>query len=134
MLCYCTICRKTAGGGGYAINLHGWASTLEVSGEAQISVYRARLDDGTLSPAERRFCSQCGSSLWVWDPRWPELMHPFASAVDSPLPAAPSRTRIMLAYKPDWLPVDADPVDRCHDEYPDTSLEDWHREQGLWEG
>jgi hypothetical protein len=40
----------------------------------------------------------------------------------------------MLAYKPDWLPVDADPVDRCHDEYPDTSLEDWHREQGLWEG
>ncbi len=30
--CYCSICRKTAGGGGYAINLGADASTLEVEG------------------------------------------------------------------------------------------------------
>ncbi len=29
MLCYCSICRKTAGGGGYAINLGAWKGTLE---------------------------------------------------------------------------------------------------------
>ncbi len=33
MHCYCTICRKTAGGGGYAINLGGDASTMNVSGK-----------------------------------------------------------------------------------------------------
>jgi hypothetical protein len=28
MRCYCSICRKTAGGGGYAINIMGDAATL----------------------------------------------------------------------------------------------------------
>jgi hypothetical protein len=28
--CYCSICRKTAGGGGYAINLGADANTLEI--------------------------------------------------------------------------------------------------------
>ena len=31
-LCYCTICCKTAGGGGYAINLSAVSSTLKVEG------------------------------------------------------------------------------------------------------
>lgn len=30
--CYCSICRKTQGGGGYAINLGGDATTLKVRG------------------------------------------------------------------------------------------------------
>jgi hypothetical protein len=34
MQCYCSICRKTAGGGGYAINIMGQAATLQVSGAA----------------------------------------------------------------------------------------------------
>ena len=42
--CYCSICRKTAGGGGYAINL-GAASTLEVEGRENLSVYHAKLYD-----------------------------------------------------------------------------------------
>jgi len=72
-LCYCSICRKTAGSGGYGINLGGEAASLHVVGEAHITVYRALLpepDSGELteSPAERRFCRHCGSALWVWDP------------------------------------------------------------------
>ena len=43
--CYCSICRKTAGGGGYAINLGANANTLEVEGGENLSVYNARLDD-----------------------------------------------------------------------------------------
>ena len=33
-LCYCSICRKTAGGGGYAINLGATHGTLAVCGLA----------------------------------------------------------------------------------------------------
>src|ERR1700756_4443607 len=32
--CYCSICRKSAGGGGYAINIMGLADTLKVKGSA----------------------------------------------------------------------------------------------------
>ena len=43
-LCYCSICRKTAGGGGFAINLGGIAQSLCVRGESFISIYRALVD------------------------------------------------------------------------------------------
>ena len=43
--CYCSICRKTAGGGGYVINLGADANTLEVEGEEHVSVYTARAQD-----------------------------------------------------------------------------------------
>ena len=42
MQCYCAVCRKTDGGGGYAINLAGDADTLEVTGRRNMTVYRAR--------------------------------------------------------------------------------------------
>src|ERR1041385_5837230 len=56
MWCYCSICRKTAGGGGYAINIMGEADTLEVKGKTK--VYRATRGGG-----ERHFCPRCGSAL-----------------------------------------------------------------------
>jgi hypothetical protein len=129
-LCYCGICRKTAGGGGYAINLGGDATSLVVQGEEDITVYRARMtnDDGQMleSPAERRFCRRCGSALWVWDPRWPELIHPFASAIDGELPAAPERTHLMLASKANWVPLLTGPDDKQFEAYPDESIAEWH--------
>src|SRR5690606_35823306 len=66
MRCYCSICRKTAGGGGYAINLGADRRSLEVTGEEHLSVYRARLADGSLSGGERNFCRLCGSALWLF--------------------------------------------------------------------
>lgn len=134
MHCYCSICRKVAGGGGFAINLHAEADSLEVVGREHITVYRAYVDHPeriTRSESERRFCSHCGSMLWVWDPRWPELIHPFASAIDSDLTAAPARDHIMLDDKPAWVPVPDSPGDRHFDEYPDASLVEWHRRHGL---
>ncbi len=130
MRCYCSICRKTGGGGGYAVNLGAKTETLKVTGASEIAVFHATIG-GTESPAERRFCKSCGSALWVWDPRWPELVHPFASAIDTPLPAPPEHVHIMLASKPDWVPVDAAPGDARFDEYPDEALADWHRRHGL---
>ena len=130
MRCYCSICRKTGGGGGYAINLGARADTLAITGERDIGVFRAVID-GVESEAERRFCRKCGSALWVWDPRWPDLLHPFASAVDTPLPTAPESAHILVGSKAGWVRVDNRPEDRTFDGYPDESLEDWHRARGL---
>jgi len=133
-LCYCSICRKTAGGGGFAINLGGVADSLRVTGEQHVQVYRALLDadDGPQpSPAERRFCRICGSALWVWDPRWPELIHPFASAIDTPLPATPERVHLMLGSKAPWVEVTAGPDDQTYAEYPLESIAEWHRRRSL---
>ena len=137
-LCYCSICRKTAGGGGYAINLSGDFSTLQVEGAEAVSVYRPWVVDPPSgerrqSLMERSFCSRCGSALWVWDPRWPELVHPFASAIDSPLPLPPEHTHLMLGSKAAWVPVHADPQDRRFEAFPDESIAGWHRRLGLEE-
>lgn len=69
--CYCSICRKTQGGGGYAINLGGDAESLKVRGRKHIAIYHARLKDegdkrAHSSTAERHFCSVCGSGLWLF--------------------------------------------------------------------
>jgi hypothetical protein len=135
-LCYCTICRKTAGGGGYAINLSGVTSSLSVEGREALSVYRARIEDeaGHLhtSSGERNFCRHCATALWLYDPTWPDLVHPFASAIDTGLPVPPARTHILLRYKADWVVPDIGPDDLAFDGYPDESIEDWHRRHGAW--
>jgi hypothetical protein len=133
--CYCTICRKTAGGGGYAINLSADAASLEVEGEENITVYRSAKNDREsyeadgLGRSRRHFCSRCGSALWVHNPTWPDLIHPFASAIDSDLPKAPETYAIMTEHAVPWaeIPEAATNFDR----YPDIGIEDWHKERGL---
>jgi hypothetical protein len=132
MRCYCSICRKTAGAGGYAINLAGDHRTLKVTGRKNISVYRAlMLDEDTgkrqRSSARRHFCRRCGSPLWLWDPSWPDLVHPHASAIDTDLPVPPEHTHIMLGSRASWIEVDPKRGDREFDEYPEESIADWHR-------
>ncbi len=132
-LCYCSICRKTAGSGGFAINLGAEAATLKVEGGEHVGVFHAVLHDegGVRSPGERRFCGLCGSPLWVWDPRWPELLHPHASAIDTALPVPPERTHLMLASKAPWVVPQVGPKDQTFDGYPEESLAQWHRRLGL---
>lgn len=129
-LCYCSICRKTAGTGGFAINLGARAETLKVQGEAHIRAYHAVMEDGSRSSAERRFCGECGTALWLWSPDWPELLHPHAGAIDTPLPIPPERTHLLLDSKPDWVMLNPAPQDRCFDHFPDESLDEWHRRLG----
>lgn len=135
MHCYCSICRKTAGGGGYAINLGARADSLEVEGREHLAVYRARIedDDGSVrtSSGQRHFCKHCGSALWLYDPAWPDLVHPNASAIDTPLPEAPERVHVLLDSKANWVPVPEGPREHRFEHYPDESLEDWHRRHDL---
>ena len=134
MYCYCSICRKTAGGGGAAINLGGEAETLSVTGKRHLRVYRARLEDGDESPAERRFCGRCGSALWVWDPRWPgtdpslRVGHRLRRCRRRPSAATSCSTS-----RPAGSGVPSGKRDPHFPEYPDQSLEDWHRSRGLLE-
>ena len=134
-LCYCSICRKTAGGGGYAINLGGDYASLDVQGSEHISTYQAKMTDeigqDEVSPAQRNFCKTCASALWVWDPRWPELVHPFASAIDSELPVPPERTHLMLDSKPEWVDVCLGDNDQQFPGYPQESIAQWHERLGV---
>ena len=136
MRCYCSICRKTAGTGGFAINLGASTRSMKVRGRRQLRIYRALLPDASgpgrhPSSARRYFCARCGSALWLWDPTWPELVHPHAGAIDTPLPVPPEHTHLMLAFKAPWVEVEAKPGDKRFDGYPEESLADWHARHRL---
>jgi len=135
MRCYCSICRKTAGGGGYAVNIMGDADSLKVRGGSHVGVYQARIATGSKRrsryPARRHFCVKCASALWIADPRWPEWVYPFASAIDTPLPKPPEDVELMLNYAAPWADVPTGPGHTHFAEYPEDSIIDWHRKRGL---
>ena len=134
--CYCSICRKTQGGGGYAINLSGDARSMKVRGRKHISIYHAKMRSSggrrtRTSSAERHFCNHCGSALWLFSPEWPELIHPFASAIDSELPVPPEHTHLLLDSKASWVQVDKRKGDKTFAGYPEESIAQWHERLGL---
>ena len=131
MRCYCSVCRKTAGSGGYAVNIMAEVKKMKVKGRKHLSVYRAKID-GKLSEGRRYFCSRCGSALWAWDPRWATWVYPFASAIDTPLPRPPEIQHIMLGSKANW--VEAPPSTERHKRfsgYPKEAIIDWHKRRRL---
>ncbi|MBZ9767841.1 MULTISPECIES: GFA family protein [unclassified Mesorhizobium] len=137
MLCYCSICRKQQGGGGFAINLGADYETLDIRGKRSLGVYRAEIEDDEhphceVSTGERNFCRKCGAALWLYDPTWPELVHPFASAIDSDLPAPPEKVHLMLKYKANWVEPVVGKNDKVFDVYPEESIADWHKRTGMW--
>ena len=132
--CYCNACRKPAGTGGFSINLGATAASMTVEGNEHVAVYRPQhVDehDGKTSPQERHFCKHCGTALWIRDPRWPDLVHPHAGAVDTPLPKPPETVHLMLDFKPDWVEVPEGDEHRRFARYPDESLAAWHARHRL---
>lgn len=128
--CYCSICRKTAGSGGFGINLGARTETLRIEGEAHIHCYNPSTGEtgtGATAGSGRRFCGRCGSPLWNFDERWPDLVHPHAGAVDSDLPEPTERTHIMLDSAANWVQPDIRDQDLQFANYPDESLADWHQ-------
>jgi hypothetical protein len=136
MRCYCSICRKTGGGGGYMINTLARADTLEVEGREHTKIYRATLERGgrrVQSTSQRHFCGECGTHLWSFTPEWSALIHPVASAVDTPVDSPPKSTHIFVDSKPSWVQIEGKEGDPRFTEYPDHSLEQWHRDHGLYQ-
>ena len=67
----------------------------------------------------------------MWDPRWPELVHPLASAIDTPLPLPPERTHLLVDSKAPWVEVRADRRDKRFPGFPEESIAQWHERLGL---
>jgi hypothetical protein len=129
--CYCSICRKAGGAGGFAINLLADNRTMKISGQDQVAEYRA-LIGGVRSQHRRYFCQVCGSHLWAWNEAWPDLVHPLASVIDTPLPRPEHFVDIMLDSAAPWVePHAGDHIERFA-EYPAQSIEAWHKRHGLW--
>jgi len=133
--CYCSICRKTAGAGGYATNIGALNDTLRVRGRQHIAIYHAVMREpgkrARRSPMERHFCTKCGSALWIRNPDEPERVYPFASAVDTPLPRPPEIVEAELDSAASWVDV---PSGKGHvhcAQWPEETLAQWHRRHGL---
>jgi hypothetical protein len=136
MRCYCSICRKTAGTGGYAINIGAATRTMKVRGKRHLRIYRAQMPDdhggGTHpSSARRYFCARCGTALWVWDSSWPEHVYPHAGAIDTPLPRPPERVHCFVGSKAPWVEIEGGADDPRFDQYPSMSLAQWHDAKGF---
>ena len=113
-----------------------WRVCREHATAQAVGVFRAEIEDGKgqceTSTGERNFCTKCGTALWLYDPGWPELVHPFASAIDTRLPSPPSKVHLMLKFKAPWVKPDVGRGDKKSQLYPKQSLEEWHRQRGLW--
>jgi hypothetical protein len=136
-LCVCSICRKVGGVGG-SINLGAHADTLKVEGKEYLSVYKAVLkpivpgEHVEERSSERNFCSKCSSMLWLYDPTWPELLHPFASAIDSPELERPDYLVVVkMNSKPDYIRLPEGKKELFED-YGPESIEEWHKSSGKY--
>ena len=132
MYCYCSICRKTTGGA-FGVNIMGQRESLHVSGRRHLRSYHALIREpgrrARRSRAERWFCRECGTHLYVLDDRWPEGVWPNAGAIDTALPEPPEIVHILLRSKPRWVPVfGAGPQ---HGGFPPLSIAAWHEKHGL---
>jgi hypothetical protein len=125
--CYCARCRKTAGGTGAAANVLAQASTLRVEGVEAITEFAA--PDATRT----RFCSVCGSALYLTLDAAPDHVYPFASAIDTPLPEPPERVHVFTGEAPAWARPPASPDDFGVERNTRESIDAWHRRHGLRE-
>lgn len=86
--------------------------------------------------SDRSFCKICSTMLWLWDKHWPELIHPFASAIDyttdkdgkeGQLPSPDEMVCIMESSKPEWVRW-PEGKKKVFDKYAEQSIADWHKE------
>jgi len=125
--CYCARCRKTAGSTGAAANVLAQASTLRVEGAHALTEFAA--PDTTRT----RFCSRCGSALYLTIDAAPDFVYPFASAIDTPLPEPPERVHVFVAEAPGWARPPSSPHDLSVERNTRESIDGWHRRHGLAE-
>ena len=80
-VCYCEICRKTAGAGGFRDQpqrrlRHARGRGPRTHHDLPREGSRRRIRrDAHRAAGNATSCSICGSMLWLWAPDWPELIH-----------------------------------------------------------
>ena len=123
--CYCARCRKTAGGTGAAANVLAQSSTLRVEGVEHLTEFAAA------DTTRTRFCSRCGSAMYLTIDAAPDFVYPFASAVDTPLPEPPERVHVFTSEAPAWARPPSGRDDLTVERNTNESIEGWHRRKGL---
>ncbi|KAF8311401.1 hypothetical protein DL93DRAFT_1484603 [Clavulina sp. PMI_390] len=140
-LCMCSMCRKCGGYGG-SVNLGAYAESLKIEGEEHIKKYQAVKYDENGKPdgrhnSQRSFCGNCSTMLWLFDDQWPELIHPFASAIDtklvdpSKLPTPQPFVVVRLDSKPEYVRL-PEGEKELYQVYGPLSLEEWHKAAGAF--
>ncbi len=122
MWCYCSRCRKTCGSPSVPFMMGRREDFSLTRGEEQIRVYEV----GT---GRRFFCGICGTSLHLFDSRWPESCWITAAAVDTPLPTDQRYVHIYVGSKVSWFPIHT-PGPQFEGDAPGKT-DDYHREWGL---
>ncbi len=94
--CHCTMCRRAHGAA-----IVTWVGVVTeqftlVRGDAELRWYRSS------PPAERGFCSRCGSTLFFRSERWPGEVHVVLANLDDPLPLAP-QAHVFWGDHVEWL-------------------------------
>jgi hypothetical protein len=69
--------------------------------------------------------------LWLFDPSWPELIHPFASCVDTELTPPEEMLCVKADSKPAWVRW-PEGKKQIHENYGDDSIEGWHKKHNLY--
>ena len=123
--CYCARCRKTAGGTGAAANVLAQSSTLRVEGAEHLTEFAAA------DTTRTRFCSRCGSAMYLTIDAAPDFVYPFASAIDTPLPEPPERVHVFTSEAPAWARPSSGRDDLTVERNTNESIEGWHRRKGL---
>jgi hypothetical protein len=123
-LCSCRRCRKTAGSIGAAANVLADAPSLEVTGEP--TRYEHPVEPLVLS-----FCGTCGSPLFLEIPPFPQWVYPFASAIDTTLPAPPHFVHVRTTERPSWSPTIGTADDEHFETNTEESMAEWHRRLGI---
>jgi hypothetical protein len=112
-------------------------------GNEFVKIYQARIlstteneksDDTTvtLSNHKRHFCCECGSYLWAYDDRYPQWIYPFASCIDTALPKVDEQVHMMIDFKLDHVDIPTGEHVRVYNRYPELSIEQWHKDRGLY--
>jgi hypothetical protein len=87
--------------------------------------------DQRVATSERNFCGKCGTMLWLYDETWPELLHPFAGCIDTPLPKPQKMVIVCNSSKPDYVPLPGCEKE-VNDVYGPHTLEEWHKVNGVY--
>lgn len=136
-ICYCTRCRKLAGGTGGLAHIAGDAKTLRVDREEFLTRYvqagKPRGEGKAPLVFHQYGCSRCFCHLYSECLEWEKWVYVTASAIDTSLPVPPEYQHVALAEKPDWVALPTGPEHSFFDNLPEESIEDWHKRHGLYE-
>ena len=84
-----------------------------------------------VEPVTTSFCPTCGSPLFLEIRGWEQLVYPFASAIDTPLPVSPHLVHVRTNERPSWVPPIGSPDDPSFETNTEESMVEWHRRLGL---